>query len=146
MKSPTAAYRLLRWRRQLAITTSALGLIARLRYKDRIMNAYAFLAGAIVFEVIATTAMKASDGFSRLTPSLLCVICYAICFYLLAQTLKTIPTGVAYAIWSGVGIILISLIAWLLYGQRLDLPTMIGMGLIIAGVAIINLFSSANAH
>lgn len=110
------------------------------------MNAYVLLGGAIALEVAATTAMKSSNGFTRLLPSVLCVLGYCISFYLLAQTLKTIPTGVAYAIWSGVGIVLISTIAWLFHGQKLDAGAMIGMALIVAGVIVINVFSQSAAH
>ena len=110
------------------------------------MNAYVLLGGAIALEVAATTAMKSSNGFTRLLPSVLCVLGYCISFYLLAQTLKTIPTGVAYAIWSGVGIVLISTIAWLFHGQKLDAGAMLGMALIVAGVIVINVFSQSAAH
>ncbi|XLM19534.1 SMR family transporter, partial [Chromobacterium piscinae] len=105
------------------------------------MKVWLFLMGAILSEVVATSALKASDGFSRLWPSLLTAGGYMVAFYLLSQTLRYIPVGIAYALWSGIGIVLISLIAWLLYGQKLDLAAMAGMGLIIAGVAVINLFS-----
>ena len=97
-------------------------------------------------EVIATSLLKTSNGFTRLWPSVATVIGYAISFYCLAQTLGSVPTGVAYAIWSGVGIVLISLIAWLVFGQTLDAPALLGMGLIIAGVLVINLFSTSVAH
>ncbi|MBL8530205.1 MAG: EamA family transporter [Hyphomonadaceae bacterium] len=107
---------------------------------------YLFLAGAIIAEVVATTALKASDGFTKFWPSVVVVIGYAIAFYLLALVLKSIPTGVAYAIWSGVGVVLIALAAWLLQGQKLDAPAMFGMGLIIAGVVVMNLFSKTMAH
>ena len=110
------------------------------------MNSYLFLAGAILAEVIATTALKTSEGFSKLIPSLIVVVGYAIAFACLSQTLKTIPTGVAYAIWSGVGIVLISLAAWALQGQKLDLPAMAGMAMIIAGVVVMNLFSKTAGH
>ncbi|OWY40150.1 QacE family quaternary ammonium compound efflux SMR transporter [Xenophilus sp. AP218F] len=110
------------------------------------MKMWLFLAVAILSEVVATSALKASDGFTRLWPSLLTAGGYLLAFYMLSQTLRAIPVGVAYAIWSGVGIVLVSLIAWLLYGQKLDLAAVIGMGLIIAGVAVINLFSSSAAH
>lgn len=110
------------------------------------MNAYVLLGGAIALEVAATTAMKSSNGFTKLLPSVLCVLGYCISFYLLAQTLKTIPTGVAYAIWSGVGIVLISTIAWLFHGQKLDAGAMLGMSLIVAGVIVINVFSQSAAH
>lgn len=109
-------------------------------------TAYLYLGAAIVAEVIATSLLKTSNGFTRLWPSVATVIGYAISFYCLAQTLGSVPTGVAYAIWSGVGIVLISLIAWLLFGQMLDAPALAGMGLIVAGVLVINLFSTSVAH
>lgn len=107
---------------------------------------YLFLSLAILAEVIGTTFLKASDGFTRLVPSIVTVIAYGIAFYLLSQTLKTIPTGVAYAIWSGVGIVLIAAAAWLFQGQRLDAPAMIGMALIVSGVVVMNVFSKTAAH
>jgi len=107
------------------------------------MPAYLSLAIAIIAEVVATTALKASEGFSHLAPSVLVVAGYAISFYCLSLTLKDIPVGIVYAIWSGVGIVLISLLGWTLYQQKLDLPAMAGMGLIIAGVLVINLFSKS---
>jgi len=110
------------------------------------MNPYLLLGAAILIEVIATTAMKSSDGFSKLVPSMICGLGYLVSFYLLAQTLKSIPTGIAYAIWSGVGIVLISLIAWLVHGQKLDGGAMAGMALIVCGVAVIHLFSKATGH
>src|SRR5690554_293976 len=110
------------------------------------MTAYAYLAVAIVSEVIATTALKASDGFTQFWPSVVTVIGYAIAFYCLALTLRVIPTGVAYAIWSGVGIVLISVVGWLAFKQSLDLPAILGMGLIVAGVVVINVFSSTVRH
>ncbi len=111
-----------------------------------LMTAYAYLAVAIVSEVIATTALKASDGFTQFWPSVVTVIGYAIAFYCLALTLRVIPTGVAYAIWSGVGIVLISVVGWLAFKQSLDLPAILGMGLIVAGVVVINVFSSTVHH
>jgi len=107
---------------------------------------YLLLALAIVAEVIGTTAMKQSDGFTKPLWSVVTFVGYAVAFYALSLTLKTIPTGIAYAIWSGVGIVLISLAAWLLQGQKLDAPAVIGMGMIIAGVAVMNLFSKTAAH
>ena len=107
---------------------------------------WAFLAIAITAEVFATSALKASDSFTILLPSLLVVLGYAVAFYFLSLTLQTIPVGVSYAIWSGVGIVLISLIGWLGFGQALDAPALIGIGLIIAGVLVINLFSGATPH
>lgn len=107
---------------------------------------YFYLGIAIVAEVIGTSFMKQADGFTRLLPSLACVLAYAVAFYGLSLTLKTIPTGVAYAIWSGSGIVLIATVAWLFQGQRLDWPAMLGMALIVAGVLVMNLFSKAIAH
>lgn len=105
------------------------------------MQQWLFLSVAIVSEVLATSALKASEGFSRLWPSLVVVIGYATAFYFLSLTLRTIPVGVAYAIWSGAGVALIALIAWLFYGQALDMPAIVGLLLIVAGVVVINLFS-----
>lgn len=107
---------------------------------------YIFLGVAIVAEVIGTSFMKQSEGFTKLVPSLLTVIAYAVAFYYLSITLKAIPTGVAYAIWSGVGIVLIAAVAWAFQGQKLDTPTMLGMALIVAGVVIMNVFSKTGAH
>ncbi|WIY51671.1 SMR family transporter [Devosia sp. YIM 151766] len=107
---------------------------------------YLYLAGAITAEVIATTFMKESEGFTRLVPSLITAAGYALAFYCLSQTLKTIPTGIAYAIWSGLGIVLISAIAWIFQGQKLDAPAMIGMGMIVGGVIVMNVFSQTASH
>ena len=102
-----------------------------------------YLALAIGAEVIATSALKSAAGFTRLQPSIVVVLGYGAAFYFLSLTLKTIPVGVAYAIWSGAGIVLISTAAWLLYGQKLDAAAIIGMGLIVAGVLVIQLLSKA---
>ena len=107
---------------------------------------YLYLSIAIVAEVIATTFLKESQGFTKFWPSVVTAAGYGVAFYCLAQTLNTIPTGIAYAIWSGVGIILIAAIAWVFQGQKLDAPAMIGMGLIIAGCVVMNVFSKASAH
>lgn len=107
---------------------------------------YLYLACAIVAEVIATSSLKQSDGFTRPLWSIITIVGYAAAFYLLSLTLKTIPTGIAYAIWSGVGIVLIALIAWLFQGQKLDAPAIGGMALIIAGVVVMNVFSKSAAH
>ena len=107
---------------------------------------WVYLLTAIVAEVIATSALKASDGFSRLWPSVITVAGYTVAFYCLSLTLRTIPVGVAYAIWSGLGVVLITIAAWLLFGQKLDLPALIGMGLIVAGVVVMNVFSKAVGH
>lgn len=110
------------------------------------MNSYVALGFAIVAEVVATTALKASDSFTRLLPSMAAVACYAVSFYLLTITLRTVPTGIAYAIWSGLGIVLITAISFLVFQQTIDLPGLLGMGLIIAGVVVINVFSRSAGH
>ena len=110
------------------------------------MNGYAWLGLAIVAEVIATTALKASDSFSKLSPSLITIFGYGFAFWCLSHSMKTVPVGVGYAIWSGVGIVLITAIAWVLFKQKLDPPAMIGMGMILAGVVVINVFSKSAGH
>jgi len=110
------------------------------------MKHWVFLVAAIVAEVVATSALKASEGFSKPLPSLAVVAGYAVAFYFLSLTLKTIPVGIAYAIWSGLGVVLIALVGWLAFGQRLDLPALAGMVLIVAGVLVMNLFSRAGVH
>lgn len=110
------------------------------------MNAWMMLGLAIVAEVIGTTALKASESFTRLVPSLIVVVGYGVAFYCLSLVLKSVPVGIAYAVWSGLGIVLITAAAWLLYGQRIDAAGLIGMGLIIAGVVVLNVFSKATAH
>jgi small multidrug resistance pump len=109
-------------------------------------TSYALLGVAIVSEVIGTSALKASEGFTRLVPSAITVATYSLSFYLLSLTLKVLPVGIAYAIWSGVGIVLISAVGWVAFGQKLDLPAVIGLGLIIAGVLVVNLFSKSVGH
>lgn len=110
------------------------------------MKSWLFLGIAIVAEVIATSSLKGSEGFSRLMPSVIVVAGYTVAFYFLALSLKTIPVGVAYAVWAGLGIVLIALAGWLFLGQKLDAAALIGMVLIVAGVLVINLFSRAAAH
>jgi small multidrug resistance pump len=107
---------------------------------------FVYLMVAIVAEVIATSALKASDSFTKLWPALITLTGYAIAFYFLALTLKTIPVGIAYAIWSGLGIVLISLVGLIFFRQTLDIPALVGISLIIAGVLVINLFSQSTAH
>jgi small multidrug resistance pump len=107
---------------------------------------YVYLGLAIVSEVIATSALKASEEFSRLVPSIIVVLGYAVAFYFLSLTLRTIPVGIAYAIWSGVGIVLIALVGVFWFRQSLDLPAIIGMALIIAGVVVVNVFSKSVPH
>jgi len=110
------------------------------------MPVYAILAIAIVSEVIGTLSLKASEGFTRLGPSMIVIVAYGLAFYFLSLTLKSIPVGIAYAVWSGIGVTLVALISWLIFGQKLDLAAMLGMGLIIAGVIVLNLFSNTAQH
>jgi small multidrug resistance pump len=112
---------------------------------DWLMNWF-YLGIAILAEVIGTTALKASDGFTRLMPSLLVAIAYGASFYFLSLTLKAIPVGIAYAVWSGVGLVLIVLAGWWLYGQVIDAAGMVGIGLIAAGVIVLNTLSKTSAH
>jgi small multidrug resistance pump len=107
---------------------------------------YLFLAIAIAAEVAGTTFLKLSDGFTKPGQSVLTVLGYGVSFYFLSIALRSIPTGIAYAIWSGAGIILISLIAWLFQEQKLDAPALGGMGLIIAGLLVMNLLSESAPH
>lgn len=107
---------------------------------------YLYLGIAIVAEVCATSFLKLSDGFTKAVPSTITIAGYAMAFYFLSLTLKTIPTGIAYAIWSGVGIVLIAVVGWFFQGQKLDIAAMAGMALIIAGVAVMNLFSKSIVH
>ncbi|RYE75364.1 MAG: QacE family quaternary ammonium compound efflux SMR transporter [Oxalobacteraceae bacterium] len=107
---------------------------------------YLYLGVSIVAEVIATSALKASEGFTRPLPSLVVMAGYGVAFYFLSLVLKTVPVGVAYAIWSGAGIVLIATIGWAVLKQPLDAAALVGMGLIVAGVAVIQLFSRSAAH
>jgi small multidrug resistance pump len=110
------------------------------------MNSWILLGLAILAEVIGTSALKASAGFSRLWPSLVVVAGYGTAFYFLSLALRSIPIGVAYAVWSGTGIVLIAAIGTILFKQKLDAPALIGMSLIVAGVLVLNLFSKAGSH
>jgi small multidrug resistance pump len=105
-----------------------------------------YLLIAITGEVIGTTALKASDGFTRLGPVLVTVAGYAIAFYFLALVLRTLPLGVTYAIWAGTGVAAVTVIGWVVYGQRLDLAAIVGIGLIVAGVLVLNLLSNTTPH
>jgi len=102
---------------------------------------WTYLAIAIVSEVIATSALKASDGFTKLIPSVVVVVGYVVAFYCLSLTLRALPVGIVYAIWSGVGIVLISLVGWLLFGQTLSSVALLGMAFITVGVIILNVFA-----
>ncbi len=105
-----------------------------------------YLSVAIVLETVGTTALQASNQFTRLLPSAVTLISYGLSFYMLSYVLRFMPVGIVYALWSGLGICLISAIGWVALGQRLDLPAMLGLVLIICGIAVINLFSGATLH
>lgn len=107
---------------------------------------YSVLVVAIVFEVLGTSAMQAAQHFSRALPTLMMVVCYAVAFYFLSWSLRYVPVGIAYAIWSGLGIVLISLVGYFVFGQTLDVAAIVGLGLIIAGVLVLNLFSKSTFH
>ena len=110
------------------------------------MQKWIFLCVAIIAEVAGTSALKAAEGFTRLVPSGIVVIGYATAFYFLSLTLKSIPVGVAYAVWSGAGTALVTLVAWAFMGQKLDTAAVFGILLIVAGVLVLNLFSKMAAH
>ncbi|MEM6280033.1 MAG: SMR family transporter [Verrucomicrobiota bacterium] len=105
-----------------------------------------YLAIAIVAEVFGTSFLKTSEGFTKLWPSLAVVVGYGFAFFFLSLTLKTIPVGVAYAIWSGVGVSIVTIIAWIAFGQKLDFAGVLGIGLIVSGVIVLNLFSKVASH
>lgn len=110
------------------------------------MSGYLYLAIAIFAEVIATTSLKAVDGLARPVPLLLVVVGYAVSFWMLTLVLRSIPVGIAYAIWAGLGIVLVSIAAYFVYQQKLDGPALLGIAMIIGGVVVIRLFSSAAGH
>jgi small multidrug resistance pump len=107
---------------------------------------YIFLVVAVAAETIGTTALQASQQFTRLVPSLIVLFAYGFSFYMLGLTLKVMPVGIVYAIWSGLGIVLIAVIGYVVFGQRLDLPAVLGMAMILAGILVIHLFSSSSGH
>jgi small multidrug resistance pump len=107
---------------------------------------FVYLSVAIVAEVVGTSALKASESFTKPIAALVTLVAYAIAFYFLALTLRTIPVGIAYAIWSGLGIVLISLVGVFWFRQTLDTPALIGLALIVAGVIVINAFSHSTVH
>lgn len=110
------------------------------------MPGYLYLAIAILAEVIATTSMKAVQGLAKPLPLFLVICGYAVAFWMLILVVRTIPVGIAYAIWAGMGIVLVSIAALVIYGQKLDLPAVLGMALIVSGVLVIHLFSKATGH
>lgn len=107
---------------------------------------YVALFAAIIAETIGTSALQASQQFTRLWPSVLVVVAYAVAFYLLSIALRAMPVGVVYAIWSGLGIVLIAIAGFVIFGQKLDIAAIIGLGLIIAGVIVLHVFSSTTPH
>lgn len=110
------------------------------------MHPYLTLIGAIIAEVIATSALQASQQFTKPLYSTIVCVGYGIAFYLMSLTLKSLPVGIVYAVWSGLGIVLISLVGWLAFKQKLDLPAIIGIALIISGVVVMQLFSKSAHH
>ncbi|MBB4632633.1 DMT family transporter [Sphingosinicella soli] len=107
---------------------------------------YLYLAGAIVAETIGTSALSQTAGFTRVTPTIIVGISFAISFYLMSLALQVIPVGIAYAIWAGAGIVLITIIGWAFLKQTLDAPALLGIGLILAGVVVLRVFSRAAVH
>lgn len=105
-----------------------------------------FLLIAISGELVGTSALKSAEGFTKIGPSIVSVLGYVVAFYFLSLTLKDIPVGIAYALWSAIGIILVSIIGYFMYDQKLDTPAMIGIGFIVVGVVIMNLFSKSISH
>jgi len=110
------------------------------------MKSWLFLATAIVAEVVATSALKSSEGFTKLWPSVIVVIGYGLAFWLLSITLKTIPVGIAYAVWAGAGVVLVALMGWFFFQQKLDAMGILGIGLILSGVFVLNVFSKSSVH
>lgn len=110
------------------------------------MQSYLFLFIAILGEISGTSALKASAGFSRLYPSLLAIFGYGVAFFFLSLAMRTIPVGVAYALWAGIGIILVAIIGAVIFGQNLNFPTIAGIAMILVGVVIVNLYSKGSAH
>ena len=108
--------------------------------------AFVYLALAIVAEVVATSALKSSDGFTRLWPSVTVAVGYGLAFYLLSLVLRSVPVGIAYAFWAGLGIVLVTLVGLVVYGERPDLPALLGLAMIVGGVVVIQVFSSVPAH
>lgn len=107
---------------------------------------YFYLILAVAAETVGTTALQASQQFTRLMPSVLVVIGYGLAFYLMAQTLRVMPVGIVYAIWSGLGIVFIAAIGYMVFGQKLDLPALLGIAMIVGGILVIHLFSATSTH
>lgn len=110
------------------------------------MKSWLFLAIAIIADVAATSGLRSSEGFTKLWPSVFAVFGYSLALYFLSLALKSIPVGIAYGVWAGLGIVLVTLVGWLAYGQKLDAAGVLGMALIVAGVLVINLLSKSAGH
>ena len=130
----------------ILITYRPIGMFIVEFLMNPILMAYALLAMAIISEVIGSTFLVKSEGFTKLLPSLAVVVLFSLAFYLLSQVIKVIPLGIAYAIWAGVGIVLTALIGYFVFRQSLDFAAMIGIALIVSGVVVINLFSNSTGH
>lgn len=112
----------------------------------RDLKNWIFLTLAIVGEVAATSALKSSEGFTKLVPSVIVLVGYGVAFYFLSLAIRSIPVGIAYAVWAGLGIVLVAAIAWIFHGQKLDPWALVGMSLIVSGVAVLNLLSKSSGH
>jgi multidrug transporter EmrE-like cation transporter len=110
------------------------------------MTKWLFLSVAILAEVVATSALRSSEGFSKLVPSVVVLLGYGATFYFLSLALRSIPVGIAYAVWAGMGIVLIAIVGWILHGQKLDVRGVVGMGLILSGVVVLNVLSKSGGH
>ena len=132
--------------KHMSTATATIITIIRPAMPATMFTNYLLLGAAIVAEVIATTALARAESFTRLWPSIITIVFYAVSFWLLSFPIRVIPAGIVYAIWSGAGIVLIALFAWLVLGQRLDLPAILGLCLIIAGVVVIHTFSRSVEH
>ena len=110
------------------------------------MSKWLLLSIAIIAEVFGTSFLKASEGFTRFWPSIAVILGYRVAFYFLALSLKVIPVGIAYAIWAGIGVVLIALIGWIVFGQKLDTAAIIGISMILVGVVVLNVFSNSITH
>lgn len=111
-----------------------------------VLESYGVLLLAITIEVVATSALKASDSFARLLPSVVTVVGYSVAFYLLSVIVRTLPVGIVYALWSGIGVVFISLVGWIWFRQQLDFAAIVGIALIVAGVAVVNICSKSLWH
>lgn len=110
------------------------------------MSKWLLLSIAIIAEVFGTSFLKSSEGFTKLWPSVAVIVGYVVAFYFLSLSLKVIPVGIAYAIWAGIGVVLIALIGWIVFSQKLDIPAIIGISMILSGVVVLNVFSSSITH